>query len=250
MSNIVAEYKFDDGSGTIIYDTWKGNNGTWYGSTSGITIPSWKNNSDCVLGGCLYFDGIDDYIFIANNTEFYPSPNMTISFWAKPVTSATSGSMFGKYNGAGGGTQLWTYGFWNYSSGNLGFGIGNGTSSNFTSNIYTMSMDNWYHIVVNYIGSSNVVKYYINGQYISAKDLTLTMTPVVSTNGYYIGSSGGNLFKGTIDDLRIFNSAMPTSWIKNEYFLGVNSLLNNKAISFEEYFLRIKELSSIDFQSY
>jgi len=73
---------------------------------------------------------------------------------------------------------------------------------------------------------------------------------LINTRSFYIGiedigiyPSGYGQFKGLIDDVRIYNTALSTSQIKQEYIAGLNSLLANNNISKEEYDQRLNSLS-------
>jgi len=53
-----------------------------------------------------------------------------------------------------------------------------------------------------------------------------------------------NFFHGLIDDARIYNAALSTSQIKQNYIAGLNSLLASGSISKEEYDQRLNNLAS------
>jgi len=54
-------------------------------------------------------------------------------------------------------------------------------------------------------------------------------------------------FVGSIDDVRIYGAALSSTQIKQNYIAGLDNLLLSKAISKEEYDLRLNELANIDF---
>ncbi len=60
--SLVGYWSFDEGSGTIAYDrSGKGNNGTLFNG------PTWQTGSNCIKGGCLSFDGVDDYVEVLDS---------------------------------------------------------------------------------------------------------------------------------------------------------------------------------------
>ena len=74
----VAYWKFDEGTGTTVYDsTANGNNGTISGAT-------WQTEDMCVVGKCLSFDGTDDVVTVSNSVANIK----TVSFWVKPITTS------------------------------------------------------------------------------------------------------------------------------------------------------------------
>lgn len=72
----VAYWKFDEGAGATAYDAAGANDGT-------ITNALWRNEPDCKIGKCLYFDGTGDFVDIGAG----PSVVQTVSFWVKPITT-------------------------------------------------------------------------------------------------------------------------------------------------------------------
>ena len=62
----------------------------------------------------------------------------------------------------------------------------------------------------------------------------------------YIGSRGAAsslLYKGLIDDIRIYNAALSSAQIKQNYIAGLNSMLANGNVSKQEYNERINALA-------
>jgi hypothetical protein len=51
-------------------------------------------------------------------------------------------------------------------------------------------------------------------------------------------------FIGLIDDVRIFNAAIPISQIQQNYFVGLNKLFANNKINQTDYQQRLAELSN------
>jgi len=63
----------------------------------------------------------------------------------------------------------------------------------------------------------------------------------------YIGRASApgstRFFSGLIDDVRIYNAAIPISQIKEQYYEGLNNLLVTGGINKEEYIEKIQSLS-------
>jgi hypothetical protein len=51
-------------------------------------------------------------------------------------------------------------------------------------------------------------------------------------------------FSGMVDDVRVFNTIIPTSQIQEQYYTGLNKLLNNGGITKEEYLSRVLDLNN------
>jgi len=75
--NLVAHWKFDEGSGAIAYDSVGGNVGTIYGDAE------WTTGQ---IDGALSFDGVDDYVEIADSSSLDCTGGITIVMWIKPYS--------------------------------------------------------------------------------------------------------------------------------------------------------------------
>jgi hypothetical protein len=89
-SGPVAEWTFDDGSGTTATDAIGNLDGTITGGATWIT-------EDVAQGtGALAFDGIDDLVTVANHATLEPSGAFTIALWVKAEYDTSFGSMVAK----------------------------------------------------------------------------------------------------------------------------------------------------------
>ena len=76
---LVGYWSLDDGSGTLAKDnSGNGNDGTLYGS------PSWVDGK---VGKCIDFDGVDDYVSIADASELNTTNAQTIVLWTKKASA-------------------------------------------------------------------------------------------------------------------------------------------------------------------
>ena len=159
----------------------------------------------------LNFDGVNDYVQIPKtfNSDF------TIEFWVKTTSTSSTGPQwyFGKSivdNEVGGVTS--DFGTALVGS-KLAFGIGSPDVTIFsTSNI---NDGNWNHIAVSWKQSSGEMKLYVNGINESSgtgstNQRTASNFIKLATNNYL-----GNYFNGDIDEVRIWNRALPIAEIQN-----------------------------------
>jgi hypothetical protein len=58
------------------------------------------------------------------------------------------------------------------------------------------------------------------------------------------GGDTERFFTGSIDDVRMYKAAVPTSQIQEQYYAGLNKLLANGGITKEEYIERSSVLAS------
>ena len=82
----VGYWKFDEGQGQTINDQTKHAQGT-LGATSGSSTddPTWKQESDCISGKCLLFDG-GDLVNVSTTVAGVQS----VGFWVKPTSTSAS----------------------------------------------------------------------------------------------------------------------------------------------------------------
>ena len=71
---IVAHWRFDEGEGTVAYDSASSNNGSLIGDTNWV---------DGISGKALYFDGSGDYVDVPNYPDLNPTNAITVAAWFK-----------------------------------------------------------------------------------------------------------------------------------------------------------------------
>jgi hypothetical protein len=238
MANIIGEWKFEEGTGQIAFDSWGGlNNGT-LGNTTSVEAndPAWIN-SGCVIGNCLSFDG-GDYVSIANigNNLGNSVKNISVSLWFKGFNYGRGLIELGGTSGYGILGIAFDYDTSPYNGITLLMGNNELAYVPFSDSL------NWHNIVGTYNGVTRYI--YLDGlvvaqgSYSSALDFAGKSSVI---GGYY--NYGAQRFLGSIDDVRIYNIAIPTSQIKEQYYLGLNKLLTSDSITKEEYGQRMLEIA-------
>jgi len=242
---LVSEWTFNSPAvANITEDSWGNNNGTLMGANG---LPQLQSKENCVYGTCYLFDGFDDYMEVSDNVSLDISSNITITAWIKleNIRESVYEAFVSKLS-TNNDTPNSPYGLWAWrgglSAGGIVFRIMTGTGV--LRAVQTNSSPEehrWYHIVGTYDGSE--MKIYQDG---SLKNTTATTDSIQINDkplrlGYW---SESDFFNGFIDDVRIYNNALSSSQIKQEYVAGLNSLLANNNISKEEYNLQIESLAS------
>ena len=264
MLNIVGEWKFDgvgknDGDVadiTYVDDTWGSNNGFFcpVDASNPHPFPTVKTGSNCISGSCLYFDNIDDNIR-ASAALKYTGEGMTISAWIKIDPSATNFSYIVSkpWNSSGYYNYYLFWGPTNTISFWLGGNSNNGPTISSLSNVLK---NKWYYVVATVNSdtasqSPKLMKLYINGDSVASGTHTITTwTPTLGGGDQLTDLAIGHLYRcdqsvpdrffhGYMDEVRIYNAAMPTSQIKEQYYIGLNSLLADGNINAKEYSERI-----------
>lgn len=206
------------------------------------------------LGQALRFDGVNDYVSIGDKLDSVFSganAKFSINFWIKPGTpSQTSNFILGKTaDGSCSENQrqfllrLFTLSkiefFWRGSLDSTAAYRGYLGSTAITNT------SRWYNVVVTYDGTlslDNRVSIYVNGVADSVSvDLTSGTPSYIQDGTAYLGiggllsSSGAicsptTLFKGAIDDVRIYNRVLSISEIKQLYNQG-GAKLNSQPVN-------------------
>mgnify|MGYP003112039002 FL=1 len=165
------------------------NTSTYFGNGATQTI-------DAKFNEAANFNGVSSKVDIASTIT--GNNSFSVSFWLNPTATSITPFMMG--NAANGQAFL------TFVTGNtLNFGRGGDSLGSTTSN--TIPNDTWTHIAVSSNAGSVIV--YVNG----VSNLTFSTTYNIGSGGSggtYIGyaSGYGQYFKGKIDQVRIFNTAI------------------------------------------
>jgi len=232
--NLVSEWKLDDASGTTAADYWDSNNGTWTGPAGSYTSPSWRTSSECVSNGCLAFDGTDDWINIGQPASLNFTNAFTVSLWFKG--SAFNNGLIGRHSWPAGLLRGFMI---DVTSANaLRLGIGDGTSGQQLQSSISPGLNKW-HLATATFGSGTA-RIYLDGALGNSNTAYFAND---NTNlGLGVWSSASGYFTGLIDDVKIYNAAMPTSQIQENYYSGLNKLLVRDGFGVAEYNQRLGEL--------
>jgi len=222
--NMISEWKFDGNTN----DTWGSNNGTWTGPSGTNTTANYRPESECVFGQCLNFDGTDDYVDCGNNDSLSPTNSITVSGWVKSTTPKSGLGVITK------GPATGDYDYMLYLTTNtFTFYLKDSTGAQAAKSTTLAWTDGQWHY---YVGSFNngTIYLYVDGQSKGASSTVLTNIRS-STNSLLIGKGWGQLLTGSVDDVRIYNSAISTAQIRQNYLAGLDSLVSKNQITEKEY---------------
>ena len=101
---------------------------------------------------------------------------------------------------------------------------------------------NWHHLVM-VVDKINLKQ---NVYYDGVKQgtpMTIVNADNSTASNFTLGKTGTQFFNGLIDEVRIYNAAIPSAQIRENYLAGLNKLLANNAISVVEYNQRLVEFN-------
>ncbi len=215
-SGPIAYWKFDEGQGQIVNDATTHRNAGTLGATSSSASddPTWKQESDCVSGKCLQFDGSNDYVSVSDQLSYSGGRDLSISAWIKPSDVTDVGIVMKHKDNT---TKDW--GLYINSSSQLTFYYEPGLAAVVTST-QTVSANRWYHVAVTYTNSTRAIKLYINGNQDGSG--TGSSSSPNGDEGISIGALKSSFysqwfFTGFIDEPKIYPYARSAAEVKADY---------------------------------
>jgi len=232
-ANMVSRWRLDGNAS----DLWGNNNGTLYNS------PTWKNSNECISNGCLGFSGTA-YVDFGDLSNLIGKNNITYSLWVKPSTNGRNtadtynfDTFMGKADTGYSGDLSVGY----RSDNKVRVYYENLSTSNYIDSINPITINGWTYVVVT--TSNSNVSLYINGLFNATGSIATNF--VINKMG--IGSAIVNTycthFNGLMDEVRLYNAAISSSQIKQNYIAGLDSLLSKGGISKEDYNQRVNALA-------
>lgn len=220
-SKIVAQWKFDEGSGTTAADTKGTSNGTLYNLPASAWI-------DGLVGKAIDFNTGDaaSYVEVADNSiiDFNSTTSFTFSLLMK-VSDISGTDMNFIWKGATGKNTADEKGHWYgmlFKTNQLRLAVDDDaakTQLGYSDAHLTMNMEGWNHIVGVRDISAVMLYLYINGEKVAEMadgttgDITSTPLPLVIGNN----NNHDRNFLGAIDELTMYNAALTADEIKALY---------------------------------
>ena len=214
LSDGLVGYWTFDGKDTN-WGTNKTNDVSGQGNTG--TMTSMSTTTSPVMGKigqALKFNGSSSYITVPDNSSIDLATNFTVTGWIKR-------NVLGNYDVIYGSGQQTNYWYVQISNGNK-LVFSKRDITDFSAN--TVIDANWHHIAVVKNGDSGTnLSFYFDGK----ADGTASVGSVTTPSGTkYIGNfaSGGSIFHGNLDDVRIYNRALSASEVAKLYKQGAAKL--------------------------
>jgi prepilin-type N-terminal cleavage/methylation domain-containing protein len=242
----VSQWKLDDRPDVapfITPDAWGLNTGTLMdvdGNCSTTKCPQLVT-SGCSSGNCLFFDGVNDYINCGSGSNLSMANVTTISVWVKIIGLESSdythivSKPYDYYIGLGTVSSSPTQ---------VQFCTFDTSAVQSCTSFFNIGYNSWHHVVGTFdnLLSSQRLKLYIDGDLKQSANGTSNAIRQQG-NAFRIGYVNG-FFNGLVDDVRVYNAAIPSSEIQQNYYLGLHKLLKNNGITLNEYNQRLVELKN------
>jgi hypothetical protein len=201
VSDLVAAYAFNEGSGTTASDSsGNGNTGTV------VNNPTWTTGK---VGSALLLNGTNQYVHVPFNPSFNLSGDLTVAGWVK---DAAHGPLLAKHNGS----ISADYAVYIHGSGIFDL-YGDGLTPAVVSSTRAIPADHaWHHVAVTRQGST--VTFYLDGS--AAGSRTMSGSFGANASPVDLGcditgcNSAGELLQGSIDEVRLYNRALSASEIQ------------------------------------
>ena len=213
--SMVGAWSFDDGGGATAKDSWHTqNNGQL------INGPTWTEG---IVNGALSFDGSNDYVNVPDDSILNPD-YITMEAWVYPIAYQYYANVVTKRYPA-----QYILRFHHYTGRIQGYvhAGGNWRACTTPAGATEVQLNKWTHLAFSYNGTQG--KVYINGKVGCTFNYTGKVDSGSSSlriGSYYTGATASERFKGKIDEVRIYEEALPSSAIQQHYADGLKKYIN------------------------
>jgi len=228
-ANMVSRWKLDD-----IIETNKTSDA--WGNIAGVLVnnPVWATENECISGRCMEFNGLNSINFGNDdvlNFFKHSNKNFTISIWLKRSNFDNSQVIFSKGKTGEGYSFSLRDSFIDDGFYFTALGVKDYNASQ------SYQRDGAWHLIIIEYDQSYDVSFYVDGLF--REKIEHSIAGIASSENFILGGS----YKGLIDDVKVYNAALSSSHVKQNYIAGLNSMLSNGSISKEEYNERISTLA-------
>jgi hypothetical protein len=202
---LVAAFGFEDGAGTTAVDS------SGDGLTGTLNGATWVTTGK--YGKALSFNGTSNWVTVADNSLLHLTSAMTVEAWVYPTASATDWSTAVLKERGTTGLAYSLYAADGAAKPPAGYIDKSGTDYNATGTS-VLPLNTWTHLATTYNGSA--IRLYVNGAQVASRSVSGTIAS--STSPMRIGGNSvwGEYFKGLIDEVRVYNTALTQAQIQTD----------------------------------
>jgi hypothetical protein len=199
---LVAAYSFDEGSGTTAGDA------TGNGHTGAIAGATWSAAG--MYGGALSFDGVNDWVTVADADDLDLTTGMTLEAWVRPAALGSrwrtvvfkegtplAYSLYAHERGAGPITEIQTGGVIRNARGTA-----------------ALPLNAWSHLAATYDGAA--LRLYVGGALVRTVAVTGSMPATAGVLRLGGNDVWNEWFQGLIDEVRIYDRALSEAEIQQD----------------------------------
>lgn len=209
---MVLALSFDDGQGENVTDS------AQYKLNGKVSGSKWVSGK---FGKALEFDGIDDFVEVADNPKLLLLNGGTFMAWAliKTEKGHVSWPRILIKSNTNGGTHGYDFLFDRAAGYSIRFCIGGACNSYFP-----VETDKWHHVAVTFDGKT--IRVYYDGKNVGEQ---AQPGPAIDTTGFplRIGNSGSldRPYHGLLDEIRIWSRALDEKEIKWQMERGTQEIV-------------------------
>jgi prepilin-type N-terminal cleavage/methylation domain-containing protein len=218
---LVGYWHFDEGTGHATTTDASG-----YENTGTLTnSPTWTSGASCKSGGCISFDGSNNYVNAGNGASLNIINAITINSWFKINSQPSSGSWFVMIDKGVSNSPPKGYIVQYYNDGvnyRLESGYVSSGGYKIPSIIKQLNIGEWYNIIWVHDTTNDRDYFYLNGinqsfsyrvgSYVDVIDLSSAINLTIG-----ISSIITKPFNGLIDDVRVYNRALSATEVLKLY---------------------------------
>ncbi|MBK6831224.1 MAG: T9SS type A sorting domain-containing protein [Flavobacteriales bacterium] len=223
QSGPVFHWRLDETSGNTAYATAGSSNGTLVGSVL------WDANGGHHQGAAR-FDGVDDRIVLGSCDLTSGGQEISLSLWVKPdFVTGMERTLIAKTSGPQAGDHVWSIAFINATALRFRLRTG-GTVTELSAPPSSLFGGAWYHIVATYDGSQ--MRLYVNASLMGSTPKTGSVDYAPQAPASIAATStGAQAFSGWIDDVRIYDRALPDAEILDLLFETITTTVPETTVS-------------------
>jgi hypothetical protein len=202
---LVAGYGFDAGSGATAVD------GSGNVNTATLVGATWDAGK---TGSAVSLDGVDDRVDVPALGLFYRTA-FTMEAWVKKAGAKKDVAVLGTWNLGTGGPMVWI----DHVNGRYMLTL-SASADNYLDSGVAPAVGTWQHVAVTFNGS--VAKFFVDGAEVASRSFA---GDVGTANTWRVGayrSTPTGFFDGLIDDVRIYNRALPALEIQADLTTAVS----------------------------
>jgi hypothetical protein len=172
----------------------------------------------------MAFGGATGYVGVVDSPSLNPAGDLTVEAWAKPATldGATHAIV---HKGAGASSDTWQYRLTLHTTNQWRGCLYSGATGDCVVAPGIASTTEWTHLVLTYSGSTLTL--YVNGMSVGTTTVSASLT---RTSGMLAigraGSYAAHYFNGGIDEVAIYDRALPAARVQAHYGAAISGDAN------------------------